>query len=48
MPGEFSWQEGYGIFYYAKSQKDKFLNYILNQEKPHSEKSFREEYPEML
>jgi REP element-mobilizing transposase RayT len=46
--GKFSWQEGYGAFSYAKSQKDKVVNYILNQEKHHSKKSFREEYLEML
>ena len=46
--GKFSWQEGYGAFSYAKSQKDKVVNYILNQEKHHAKKSFREEYLEML
>lgn len=46
--GKFLWQEGYGAFSYAKSQKDKVVNYILNQEKHHSKKSFREEYLEML
>lgn len=46
--GKFSWQEGYGAFSYAKSQKDKVVNYILNQEKHHSKKSFKEEYLEML
>lgn len=46
--GKFSWQEGYGAFSYAKSQKEKVVNYILNQEKHHSNKSFREEYLEML
>lgn len=46
--GKFSWQEGYGAFSYAKSQKDKVINYVLNQEKHHSQKSFREEYIEML
>jgi REP element-mobilizing transposase RayT len=29
---KFSWQEGYGAFSYAKSQKDKVINYVLNQE----------------
>ncbi|GEN75233.1 hypothetical protein CHA01nite_09730 [Chryseobacterium hagamense] len=46
--GKFSWQEGYGAFSYAKSQKDKVVNYILNQEKHHSKKSFKEEYLVML
>lgn len=46
--GKFYWQEGYGAFSYAKSQKDKVVNYVLNQEKHHSKKSFKEEYLEML
>ena len=46
--GKFSWQEGYGAFSYAKSQKDKVVNYVLNQEKHHLKKSFKEEYLEML
>ncbi|WP_100077183.1 transposase [Chryseobacterium camelliae] len=46
--GKFSWQEGYGAFSYAKSQKDKVVNYILNQEKHHVNKNFKEEYLEML
>ncbi|WP_294214998.1 transposase [uncultured Chryseobacterium sp.] len=46
--GKFSWQEGYGAFSYAKSQKDKVVNYILNQEKHHVKKNFKEEYLEML
>lgn len=46
--GKFSSQEGYGAFSYAKSQKDKVINYVLNQEKHHSKKNFREEYMEML
>lgn len=36
--GKFSWQEGYGAFSYAKSQKDKVVNYVLNQEKHHLKK----------
>lgn len=46
--GKFSWQEGYGAFSYAKSQKEKVVNYVLNQEKHHKKKSFKEEYLEML
>ncbi len=34
--------------FYAKSQKDKVVNYVLNQEKHHLKKSFKEEYLEML
>lgn len=46
--GRFSWQEGYGAFSYAKSQKDKVVNYILNQEKHHTKQTFKQEYIKML
>lgn len=46
--GKFQWQEGYGAFTYAHSQVDQVYNYILNQERHHRKKSFREEYQEML
>ena len=44
----FSWQEGYGSFSVSKSQKRIVLNYILNQEKHHKIKSFRDEFIELL
>jgi REP element-mobilizing transposase RayT len=46
--GKFNWQEGYGAFSYSKSQLPKVINYILNQEKHHSEMTFRDEYIEFL
>src|ERR1700743_1947041 len=46
--GKFSWQEGYGAFSYGHSQIDSVYNYILNQEKHHEKKSFREEYLDFL
>lgn len=46
--GKFQWQEGYGAFTYAHSQVDQVYNYILNQERHHRKKSFREEYQGML
>lgn len=46
--GKFSWQEGYGAFSYAKSQKDAVTKYILNQEEHHKKRSFREEYLDLL
>ena len=45
---KFSWQEGYGVFSYSHSQISNVYNYILNQEKHHSVKSFKEEYIEFL
>jgi hypothetical protein len=48
VKGKFNWQEGYGAFSYAKSQRDKVIKYIMNQERHHHIKSFREEYIDML
>jgi REP element-mobilizing transposase RayT len=45
---KFEWQKGYGAFTYSHSQIDTVVKYILNQEKHHKKKSFREEYLEML
>ena len=46
--GKFSWQYGYGGFSYSRSHLDRVINYIKNQEKHHKQKTFREEYIEML
>ena len=46
--GKFSWQEGYGAFSYSHSQIESVYQYILNQEKHHKKKTFREEYVEFL
>jgi len=46
--GRFSWQEGYGVFSYSHSHIERVYNYILNQEKHHTKKTFREEYLELL
>ena len=46
--GKFSWQEGYGAFSYSRSHIERVYNYILNQEKHHKKKTFREEYLEFL
>lgn len=46
--GKFQWQEGYGVFSYSQSQLEQVYNYILNQERHHMKKSFREEYVEFL
>ena len=45
---KFEWQKGYGAFTHSHSQIDAVVKYILNQEKHHKKKSFREEYLEML
>jgi REP element-mobilizing transposase RayT len=48
VQGHFSWQKGYGAFSYARSQRNNVIKYIMNQEKHHSKKTFREEYLELL
>lgn len=48
VKGKFQWQEGYGAFSYAHSQRDTVIKYIMNQEQHHSTKSFREEYLQLL
>ncbi|MCX6165104.1 MAG: IS200/IS605 family transposase [Ignavibacteriae bacterium] len=48
MFGKFNWQEGFGAFSYSRSQIDSVIKYILNQEKHHKKKSFKEEYLEFL
>jgi REP element-mobilizing transposase RayT len=46
--GHFEWQEGYGAFSYSKSQIDKVVSYIQNQELHHKKKTFKEEYLDFL
>lgn len=48
IKGKFNWQEGYGAFSYSKSQLDNVINYVLNQEKHHGVRSFKDEYLELL
>lgn len=48
LMGKFHWQDGYGAFSYGKSQLDKIYNYIKNQGSHHKERTFREEYIELL
>ena len=46
--GKFSWQDGYGVFSYSHSHIQMVYNYILNQEKHHHKKTFKDEYLELL
>lgn len=46
--GKFEWQEGYGAFSYSKSQRNRVIQYIINQEEHHSKKTFRHEYLNLL
>ncbi len=45
---KFEWQKGYGAFTHSNSQIDTVVKYVLNQEKHHKKKTFREEYLETL
>lgn len=44
----FGWQEGYGIFTVSHSQKGKVYQYVINQAEHHRQRSFREEYLDLL
>lgn len=48
IKGRFQWQEGYGAFSYAKSQRDVVIKYIMNQEEQHRTRSFKKEYLKIL
>ena len=48
VKGKFRWQEGYGAFSYSHSQLTTVINYVRNQEKHHSKRTFKQEYLEML
>ena len=45
---EFSWQEGYGAFTVSQSQAETVDQYIQNQVQHHRERSFEEEFIELL
>lgn len=47
-PFKFEWQKGYGAFTHSHSQINRVVKYIMNQEKHHQKKSFREEYLDIL
>jgi len=44
----FAWQEGYGAFSVSASQVSKTIAYINNQKEHHRNKSFQEEFLELL
>jgi REP element-mobilizing transposase RayT len=45
---KFQWQEGFGAFSYARSQRDTVIKYIMNQEEHHKKETFKKEYLKML
>lgn len=48
LKGKFNWQEGYGVFSYSHSHIDRVCKYVLNQEKHHQKRTFKEEYITLL
>ena len=48
VKGKFYWQEGFGAFSYSRAQIDTVAKYVMDQEKHHANRSFREEYVELL
>lgn len=46
--GRFSWQEGFGVFSYSKSQTDTIVKYIEHQKEHHVKRTFTQEYLEFL
>lgn len=47
-PQRFEWQKGFGCFSYGRSQISHVYKYIENQEEHHKNKTFHEEYVELL
>lgn len=48
VPGKFSWQEGFGVFSYGKSQVPSIASYIEQQKQHHERKTFVDEYIQFL
>ena len=48
LKGKFNWQEGFGAFSHSHSELGRIVQYIQEQEKHHSKRTFKDEYVEML
>jgi putative transposase len=46
--GDFSWQEGYAAFTVSRSTVPSVRRYIRNQQEHHRQRTFRDEYVDML
>ncbi|AMR33848.1 transposase [Mucilaginibacter sp. PAMC 26640] len=44
----FQWQDGYGAFSHSKSQINRVVKYINNQQQHHKQRNFLDEYRKML
>ena len=45
---KFAWQEGYGGFSVSKSDEQRVIRYVANQEKHHQKRTFKEELVTLL
>jgi hypothetical protein len=48
FPGFSGWQDGYGAFTYSINAKDNLIEYVKNQEEHHRQKTFKDEYIQIL
>ena len=48
FPGFDGWQEGYGAFTYTIDAKDKLIHYVKHQEVHHRNRTYLEEFRELL
>jgi putative transposase len=48
LTSRFEWQQGYGAFSYSKSEINKVIAYIHNQEIHHMKETFKDEYERLL
>ena len=48
VAGRFAWQEGFGAFSYSHSALSGVIQYIRDQVKHHTRKTFRQEYVQFL
>jgi putative transposase len=44
----FAWQEGYGAFSVSKSQEQRVIKYVLDQENHHRKRTFKDEFLTLL
>ena len=48
FPDFTAWQEGYGAFTYSIKDKDKLIEYVINQEEHHKTVTYQEELIALL
>jgi REP element-mobilizing transposase RayT len=48
FPAFIGWQEGYGAFTYTVNEKDRVIEYIMNQKEHHRKETFYDEFKRLL